>query len=151
MLSVRRWPSGAVVPAFGRVHEIAPLSVGGACYCFMIGPLNAALPQRGAPYEEGILNKEEFPGPDPARSRLRAAVAAVTDAFAAVPAVSSEASPEGQLRARWAALVDLLALGPEPPLRVCPSCGESGMRNATVCINCWAKLTPPDHEVVAPT
>jgi hypothetical protein len=106
------------------------------------------------PYEEGILIKEEFPGPDPARSRLRAAVASVSSAFTKMPAISgdSSASPEArELHKSWAALVDLLALGPEPPLRECPSCGKSGMRNATVCSHCWAKLTPPAHEAVAAT
>ena len=98
--------------------------------------------------------KEEFPGPDPARSRLRAAVASVTDAFAKMPTISGASSSsvaERELHASWTALVDLLALGPEPALRECPSCGKSGIRNATLCSNCWAKLTPPSHEAVTPT
>ena len=98
--------------------------------------------------------KEEFPGPDPARSRLRAAVASVSDAFTKMPAISGESSSTAQeqaLHASWIALVDLLALGPEPPLSECPNCGKSGMRKATLCGNCWAKLTPPAHEEVTPT
>jgi hypothetical protein len=75
-------------------------------------------------------------------------VAAVSAAFDRMPPLAESAaldSPERALRASWAALTDLLALGPEPALRDCPSCGKSGMRNASVCGFCWAKLTPPAH------
>lgn len=42
----------------------------------------------------------------------------------------------------WAALVELLALGPPPELRTCPACGAVGMRAATRCGRCWRKLVP---------
>jgi hypothetical protein len=47
------------------------------------------------------------------------------------------------LLASWAELVEYLALGPAPELSACPSCGAVGMRAATVCGFCWAKLVPP--------
>jgi hypothetical protein len=46
------------------------------------------------------------------------------------------------LVASWAKLVDFLALGPAPDLADCPHCGASGIRAATRCGQCWAKLTP---------
>lgn len=46
------------------------------------------------------------------------------------------------LSASWARLVQLLALGVAPELRVCPRCGQSGMREATRCGYCWASLDP---------
>jgi hypothetical protein len=42
----------------------------------------------------------------------------------------------------FADLVELLALGPEPELRVCPDCGTSALRAATICARCWTHLTP---------
>jgi len=76
--------------------------------------------------------------PDPVRSRLRLAVDAVERALpppSAVPAT-------GALEAAWRELVDLLALGPEPTYRQCPTCGRIGMRAATVCGHCWTRLSP---------
>lgn len=53
-------------------------------------------------------------------------------------------SAMGEIFESWSALVDVLSLGPAPELRECPECGRSGMRAATRCGFCWAKLTPPD-------
>lgn len=47
------------------------------------------------------------------------------------------------LLAWWAELVEMLALGPAPELRVCPFCGAVGMKAATRCGYCWRKLEPP--------
>ncbi len=47
------------------------------------------------------------------------------------------------LRGAFAELTSVLDLGPEPETRACPICGATGMRTATVCSNCWTKLTPP--------
>jgi hypothetical protein len=48
---------------------------------------------------------------------------------------------QGQLLASWAALVQLLAIGPLPETRACPACHHVGMANATRCGYCWAKLS----------
>ncbi len=48
----------------------------------------------------------------------------------------------GDLTAAWAALVKVMALGPEPELRECPACHQTGMRAATLCGYCWTKLAP---------
>lgn len=68
--------------------------------------------------------------PDAARSRLRAVLLQI----------------EGELGASrpasWQNLVDLLALGPEPDLRSCPSCGRQVMRAARRCGYCWNELRP---------
>jgi len=53
--------------------------------------------------------------------------------------------PPSALLASFAALVDQLALGPEPALRECPVCKGLGMRAATLCGYCWTKLTPPSE------
>jgi hypothetical protein len=70
---------------------------------------------------------------------LRALVTAIERQFAAVP-------PPEQLRAAWAEMVNVLALGEPPELRTCPTCGEVGMRAATRCIRCWSSLAslPPE-------
>ena len=81
--------------------------------------------------------------PDAARSRLRAAVEAVDGAVSRLtPAVLGEDTSSGGLLTSWRALVDLLALGPEPKTRECPVCGGFGMHDATVCGYCWTKLAP---------
>jgi hypothetical protein len=49
------------------------------------------------------------------------------------------------LLASWAALVDLLALGPEPEVRECPACRHIGMRAASRCGYCWTELSPPNR------
>lgn len=72
---------------------------------------------------------------DKSVARLRSLVAAVERQFAVV-------APAEQLRATWAEMVDVLALGPPPELRTCPTCGEIGMRAATRCIRCWSYLAP---------
>ena len=66
---------------------------------------------------------------------LRSLVATIEQQFAVVP-------PPEPLRVAWAELIDLLALGPPPELRTCPTCGEIGMRAATRCMRCWSSLAP---------
>ena len=72
---------------------------------------------------------------DTSVATLRSLVAAIEEQFAVVP-------PPEQLRAAWAEMVDVLALGPPPALRTCPTCGEIGMRAATRCMHCWSSLAP---------
>ena len=48
-----------------------------------------------------------------------------------------------ELQASWARLVGLLALGPEPQVRPCPTCNRMVMSAATRCGHCWNKLRPP--------
>ena len=48
----------------------------------------------------------------------------------------------GDLTASWSQLVNVMALGPEPGLRECPVCHQTGMRAATLCGYCWTKLLP---------
>lgn len=76
--------------------------------------------------------------PDPRRAELRAVVADVEAAL-----LHANAGADGAVTAAWARLVRLLALGPAPALRACPACGRLGMRAATRCSHCWARLTPP--------
>lgn len=56
----------------------------------------------------------------------------------------------GNLTASWAELVKVMALGPEPELRECPVCHQSGMRAATLCGYCWTKLLPLAPAVSTP-
>ena len=72
---------------------------------------------------------------DKSVATLRTLVAAIEEQFAAVP-------PPEQLRAAWAEMVGVLALGRSPALRTCPTCGEIGMRAATRCMRCWSSLAP---------
>jgi hypothetical protein len=59
--------------------------------------------------------------------------------LAARPGIAGE---NAALLASWAELVEYLSLGPAPELRTCPSCGAVGMRAATLCGTCWARLAP---------
>jgi hypothetical protein len=47
-----------------------------------------------------------------------------------------------ELRASWARLVAMLALGPEPEVRSCPVCNRNVARAAMRCSFCWTKLRP---------
>jgi hypothetical protein len=79
---------------------------------------------------------------DGARDNLRVAVAAVEREISRLPAtIDSNPAPEG-LRASWSELVKLLALGQAPETRACPVCSGTGMRAASRCAHCWAKLEP---------
>lgn len=86
-------------------------------------------------------------GIDPARSRLRATVEKIGQQLAALKSAGAEAAdgkgPHQDLLASFDDLVQQLALGPEPEVRECPTCGAVGMRAATLCGSCWTKLTPP--------
>jgi len=79
-------------------------------------------------------------------SRLRATVATIEHEISRLPSQVTEddgGNPPNALGASWADLVEQLALGPEPEVRECPVCKHIGMRAATLCGYCWAKLTPP--------
>ena len=83
--------------------------------------------------------------PDAERSRLRALVATIEHELAALSQKggSAQMPPANELLlSSWAALVAQLALGPEPEVRQCPVCKNFGMKAATRCGFCWAKLTP---------
>ncbi len=75
-------------------------------------------------------------------SQLRPLVAAVQERLAPATAPASTIEDKEKLVGAWDSLVHHLALGPAPEMRVCPQCGRSGMRAATVCGYCWTKLTP---------
>lgn len=67
----------------------------------------------------------------------------VTTLRTLVSVIESElasAAPAEALRAAWVAMVEILALGPQPELRQCANCGNFGMRAATRCMHCWSSL-----------
>jgi hypothetical protein len=79
---------------------------------------------------------------------LRTIVATFDDKLAQLTTDSLGTAPVApaavlELRATWVRLVAALALGPEPEVRVCPSCSQTVMRAALRCGYCWAKLRPP--------
>jgi hypothetical protein len=78
---------------------------------------------------------------DAARDHLRAIVAAVDQGITRLPAGDGNHATD-ELRVSWTALVKQLALGPSPETRECPTCHGIGMRAASRCANCWAKLEP---------
>jgi hypothetical protein len=84
--------------------------------------------------------------PDAAANKLRAIVATIDQEIVRVP-------PTPELRAAWGELVDVLALGPAPQTRECPSCHRIGMRAASRCGFCWIALEPlpPLAAEVSPT
>lgn len=86
------------------------------------------------------MSERHFESADAERDGVRVAVAAVDRFIAQLP--SPQSGPDRGVAEAWATLVKLLALGPERPLRDCPRCGRVCMRDATLCMHCWARLTP---------
>jgi hypothetical protein len=72
---------------------------------------------------------------DRAHTSLRSLVATVERELASV-------GPSEALRGAWDEFVKVLALGPAPELRACPTCNELVMRAATRCSGCWSSLLP---------
>lgn len=70
---------------------------------------------------------------DGAVAKLRAVVATIDQELGQTP-------PPPALRAAWDELVSMLALGPAPQTRECPTCHSIGMRAASRCGHCWAAL-----------
>ena len=66
------------------------------------------------------------------RTRLRTLIAAVDDALVATPAPG--------VGTAFAALVEALALGPEPATRLCPKCQGTCRADAQRCGSCWELL-----------
>lgn len=90
------------------------------------------------------MTTPQFAGPDRARSRLRATMAALEREIRRLPGPGTEQgrdSPDA-LHAAFADLVAELALGPEPDVRECPVCQHVVMRAARRCGYCWNVLTP---------
>jgi len=83
---------------------------------------------------------------DTGRARLRTIVETLENDLARPGEAAST-----ELRATFAELVTALALGPAPELRACPVCFQFGMRNASRCGHCWAKLAPLPANDVEPT
>jgi hypothetical protein len=82
---------------------------------------------------------------------LRFAVSAVerqVSLLAAQLTTAEDASTVESLMAKWAELVDRLALGPQPEVRSCPACGRLGMSAASLCGFCWSPLSPAARAAV---
>ena len=85
----------------------------------------------------------ELPGSE--RAALRASVAAIDLKISCLSKLSTleeYRAAADELLVSWPGLVKLLALGQAAELRECPSCKHLGMRSATCCGYCWAKLSP---------
>lgn len=85
------------------------------------------------------MNSVRTDHPDAARAILRSAIADIEVELARL--TPQGAGPE--LRRRFDVLVSALALGPEPEVRECPTCGHLVMRDANICSACWTKLRRP--------
>jgi hypothetical protein len=72
---------------------------------------------------------------DAAATKLRAIVAVIDHEIVQVP-------PTPSLQAAWAELVTVMAIGPAPQTRECPTCHNTGMRAASRCGYCWGALAP---------
>jgi hypothetical protein len=78
-------------------------------------------------------------------ANLRLAVATIEGELAQLATYPTGAIPATsvpELRASWARLVELLALGPEPQVRNCPTCNHLVYLTAVRCRFCWNKLRP---------
>jgi hypothetical protein len=71
-----------------------------------------------------------------------AKMAQLREIVGAIDREIAQAPPTATLRAAWVELVAVLALGPAPQTRQCPTCHGIGMRAASRCGNCWAALAP---------
>jgi hypothetical protein len=91
-----------------------------------------------------VTNRET--GESPLHATLRPLVAAIDHDLAGLGAsTAGGAAGTAPLLASWRRLVDALALGPAPELRVCPTCRHSGILAATRCGFCWSELLPLAH------
>jgi hypothetical protein len=72
---------------------------------------------------------------DARRDAVRTACAALNRAVMSLPATEA-----AEVRARWAELVEVLAIEPARVLRECPFCKHVAMFEASRCINCWSEL-----------
>jgi hypothetical protein len=79
---------------------------------------------------------------DAARGNLRALVETVDREITRLPLPGDGTPAADGLHASWNKLVKQLALGTAPETRQCPVCHSTGMRTASRCGNCWAKLEP---------
>jgi hypothetical protein len=75
------------------------------------------------------------------RANLSAAVEKIEQAIEGLSCDFPES--RSALHIAWAQLVRLLEPEPARATRKCPSCGNVGMRDATLCGYCWKKLIPP--------
>jgi hypothetical protein len=80
------------------------------------------------------------------RSKLRAIVADIQGQVSAISTqfpAAQQAAVAARFAVSWAALVELLALGPEPDMRKCPFCDSSIQKAATRCMHCWKESHAP--------
>ena len=75
---------------------------------------------------------------EPARSRLRALVAAVAREVQSVDG-QAQGGAATSLSFAWTSLVAELDLGAEPTLRECPHCGRAILRRAVRCRYCMKR------------
>lgn len=76
----------------------------------------------------------QWDGIDPIRTQLRVLVAHVDRTMTSLRAAEGDSKQE--LEQAWANLVVALALGAEPEVRRCPSCGRSILQRAVRCRYC---------------
>ena len=89
------------------------------------------------------MNGERFHHREADTVRLRTVIAEIDRELSLLPTPEDDGvAATRPLRRSWAELVELLALGPAPETRLCPTCGQVGMRAATRCGYCWSKLSP---------
>jgi hypothetical protein len=88
---------------------------------------------------------QHFERRDEKNASLHTVMDVITRELARLPAQDTRDGDEtvAELRAFWGELVKLLDVEPVPELRACPVCKHVGMRAATRCGHCWAKLVPP--------
>jgi hypothetical protein len=79
---------------------------------------------------------------DVARATLRTITARIEHELSELPLGADGNELGTALRASWSELVSVLALGPAPETRECPSCHAIGMRLARRCGRCWTALAP---------
>ena len=92
------------------------------------------------------MNDSRDSVPDSRRSRLRATIAVIELELARLPGDVTKdngGTLADSLRASVDDLAGQLALGPGPTYRQCPVCDHVGIRVATICGHCWARLAPP--------
>ena len=86
-------------------------------------------------------NSQELP--DAELSYVRSALTAIDRDLSQLKAWNDESYLMNErLKKNWTELLSLLAIGPEPEYRECPSCHKIVMRLATRCGFCWLKLPP---------
>lgn len=101
------------------------------------------IPRAAPAFAPNALNDPRLSVGERTQSKLRLAMAELDKQLqglaTAAPVGDVSSSQLCELGAAWRAVVEVLALEPEPERRACPHCAGPIRLQATRCVYCWKK------------